>query len=94
MNTKHMATYTEPDTVLSEDYAAQVPPIRASLTRLPKCTQHFLTWLTACALPGQKPLWPNSPGIQVAMSFLRLFLAIGLSMLMTDSMVHILADIA
>lgn len=71
-----------------------IPPIRASLTRLPKCTQHFLTWLTACALPGQKPLWPNSPGIQVAMSFLRLFLAIGLSMLMTDSMVHILAEIA
>lgn len=71
-----------------------IPPIRASLTRLPKCTQHFLTWLTACALPGQKPLLPNSPGIQVAMSFLRLFLAIGLSMLMTDSMGHILTEIS
>lgn len=71
-----------------------IPPIRASLTRLPKCAQHFMTWLTACALPGQKPLLPNSPSIQVAMSFLRLFLAVGLGMLMTDSMVHILAEIA
>jgi hypothetical protein len=47
--------------------------IRQSMARLPKWVQPFLTWLTSRALPGQRPLFDNTPGTQIAGGFLMLF---------------------
>lgn len=66
-----------------------VSPIRASLARLPRWLQHFLTWLTGEALPGQSPLWPNSPAIQIAVAALTLVGGVGLGMLTGNDFIFI-----
>lgn len=48
-------------------------PRTAMADRLPAFFQPFLTWLTSKALPGQKPLFRNSPVTQILTGFGLLF---------------------
>lgn len=66
-----------------------VSPIRASLARLPRWLQYLITWLTGEALPGQSPLLPNSPAIQIAVAALTLIGGIGLGMLTGSNIIFI-----
>jgi hypothetical protein len=50
-----------------------VSPRVGMATRLPRWLQPFLTWLTGQALPGQRPLVPQSSATQIATGLLWLF---------------------
>ena len=57
-----------------------VPSIRAEFAeRLPASLQPFLTWMTGCALPGQRPLLRVPRGGMVALSVIRLIGAVTLA---------------
>ena len=55
---------------------SHVHPTRHSLTRLPHWTQGFFTWLTACALPDQKPVFKLSAGQHLFITTLTLIISI------------------
>lgn len=83
MDTQHDSHTTNgpnSDDASTED----IHPIRASLARLPGWMQPFMTWLTGYALPGQKPLLPNSPAIQIAAAASTLVIAVGLGAMLGD----------
>lgn len=68
-----------------------IDPIRASLLRLPRFLQPFLTWLTAYALPGQKRLFRISPAAHLVLSAGTILVAVSLNLLLVRSLLHLLS---